>query len=147
MGRRDRVHDVGHRLGNHGAGDCVGHQRQARGAATDVEQGKSKKLKGKSRRLQVAGVCPFNPMLSVVQWRGWRAGVRRRKNGFPTQLLRETHPHWDGTVFRPAEPLTLEPNTRVWIVIETTLPPTDTARSFLRTARSLNLAKISHLQS
>lgn len=42
------------------------------------------------------------------------------------------------TVVRPAKPLTLEPNTRVWIVIETTLPPT-TMRSFLRTARSLNL--------
>jgi predicted DNA-binding antitoxin AbrB/MazE fold protein len=46
---------------------------------------------------------------------------------------------YDGTVFRPTEPLTLEPNTRVWIVIETTLPPSDTARSFLQTARSLNL--------
>ena len=46
---------------------------------------------------------------------------------------------YDGTVFRPVEPLTLEPNTRVWIVIETTLPPPDPARSFLQTARSLNL--------
>lgn len=46
---------------------------------------------------------------------------------------------FDGTVFRPAEPLTLEPNTRVWIVIETTPPPTEKAISFLRTARSLNL--------
>ena len=47
---------------------------------------------------------------------------------------------FDGTVFRPAEPLTLEPNTRVWIVIETALPvATNTSPSFLRTARSLNL--------
>ena len=47
---------------------------------------------------------------------------------------------FDGTVFRPAEPLTLEPNTRVWIVIETALPVvTNTSPSFLRTARSLNL--------
>jgi len=50
---------------------------------------------------------------------------------------------FDGTVFRPAEPLVLEPNTRVWIVIDTT-PPADfackvAAASFLRTARSLNL--------
>ena len=45
---------------------------------------------------------------------------------------------FDGTVLRPAKPLALEPNTRVWIVIETT-PPTSTPRSFLRTARSLNL--------
>ncbi len=46
---------------------------------------------------------------------------------------------FDGKVFRPAEPLTLEPNTRVWIVIETTPPAADKAVSFLRTARSLNL--------
>ena len=46
---------------------------------------------------------------------------------------------FDGTVLWPAEPLTLEPNTHVWIVIETTPPPTTTAPSFLRTARSLNL--------
>lgn len=47
---------------------------------------------------------------------------------------------FDGTVFRPAEPLTLEPNTRVWIVIETALPvATNTSPSFLRTACSLNL--------
>lgn len=45
---------------------------------------------------------------------------------------------FDGMVLRPTEPLTLEPNTRVWIVIETTPPPTPT-QSFLRTARSLNL--------
>ncbi len=46
---------------------------------------------------------------------------------------------FDGTVLRPAEPLTLEPNTRVWIVVETAPPPAATAPSFLRTARSLNL--------
>ncbi len=45
---------------------------------------------------------------------------------------------FDGTVLWPAEPLTLEPNTRVWIIIETMPSPTPT-RSFLRTARSLNL--------
>ena len=45
---------------------------------------------------------------------------------------------FDGVVLRPTEPLALKPNTRVWIVVETTPPPTPT-RSFLRTARSLNL--------
>jgi predicted DNA-binding antitoxin AbrB/MazE fold protein len=45
---------------------------------------------------------------------------------------------FDGTVLRPAKPLALEPNTRVWIVIETA-PPASTPQSFLRTARSLNL--------
>ena len=47
---------------------------------------------------------------------------------------------YDGSVLRPVEPLTLEPNTRVWIVIETVPPTTEEAPlSFLRTARSLNL--------
>jgi predicted DNA-binding antitoxin AbrB/MazE fold protein len=46
---------------------------------------------------------------------------------------------FDGAVFRPVEPLTLKPNTRVLIVIETTPPTIDSAISFLRTARSLNL--------
>jgi len=46
---------------------------------------------------------------------------------------------FDGKVFWPAEPLTLEPNTHVWIVVETAPPATDATRSFLRTARSLNL--------
>lgn len=46
----------------------------------------------------------------------------------------------DGSVLRPVEPLTLEPNTRVWIVIEIVPPTTEDAPlSFLRTARSLNL--------
>jgi len=46
---------------------------------------------------------------------------------------------YDGSVLRPVEPLTLEPNTRVWIVIETVPPTTEMPLSFLRTARSLNL--------
>ena len=46
---------------------------------------------------------------------------------------------YDGSVLRPIEPLTLEPNTRVRIVIEIVPPTTDTPLSFLRTARSLNL--------
>jgi hypothetical protein len=45
---------------------------------------------------------------------------------------------FDGTVLRPAEPLSLEPNTRVWIVLET-MPPPAHVTSFLRTARALNL--------
>jgi len=45
---------------------------------------------------------------------------------------------FDGVVLRPTEPLTLKPNTRVWIVVETT-PPLAQKNSFLRTARSLNL--------
>ena len=46
---------------------------------------------------------------------------------------------YDGLVLRPVEPLTLEPNTRVWIVIEIVPPTTEMPLSFLRTARSLNL--------
>ena len=44
---------------------------------------------------------------------------------------------FDGTVLRPAEPLALKPNTRVWIVVETSPPVTPS--SFLQTARALNL--------
>jgi len=46
---------------------------------------------------------------------------------------------FDGEVLRPEEPISLAPNTRVRVVIETeadeALPPT----SFLRTAQGLNL--------
>lgn len=45
---------------------------------------------------------------------------------------------FDGAVLRPSTPLALEPNTRVRLFIETE-PPPPPARSFLRTARSLNL--------
>ena len=46
---------------------------------------------------------------------------------------------FDGEVLRPDEPLELQPNTRVRLTIDKL--PTDTRkpRSFLRTARSLNL--------
>ena len=46
---------------------------------------------------------------------------------------------YDGAVLRPTEPLSIEPDTRVWIVIETEPPAAAAPRSFLRTARSLNL--------
>lgn len=46
---------------------------------------------------------------------------------------------FDGTGFRPIEPLALEPNIRVRITFETIPPATDETTSFLRTARSLNL--------
>ena len=47
---------------------------------------------------------------------------------------------FDGEVLRPDEPLELEPNTRVRITIEEEKPaPNPKRRSFLRTARSLNL--------
>jgi hypothetical protein len=46
---------------------------------------------------------------------------------------------FDGTVFRPTEPIALAPNTRVRMTIETVLPAPDKATSFLRTARALNL--------
>ena len=55
------------------------------------------------------------------------------------QMVKTIEALFDGAVLRPAEPLVLEPNTRVWIVIDTTPPTADTAASFLRTARSLNL--------
>ena len=46
---------------------------------------------------------------------------------------------FDGTVFRPAEVVELEPNTPVRITIETHVPSQEDGVSFLRTARTLNL--------
>lgn len=46
---------------------------------------------------------------------------------------------FDGTVLRPIEPLILEPNTRVRITVESEQSPELKTRSFLQTARSLNL--------
>jgi len=46
---------------------------------------------------------------------------------------------FDGKAFHPAEPILLEPDTRVQITIETTLPVVDKSLSFLQTARLLNL--------
>lgn len=46
---------------------------------------------------------------------------------------------FDGNVILPDEPLELEPNTRVRIVIEAVLPSEERAASFLDTALSLNL--------
>lgn len=52
-----------------------------------------------------------------------------------TQALEAT---FDGVVLHPNEPLQLEPNTRVRLVVET-LPPVAQPKSFLQTARDLNL--------
>jgi hypothetical protein len=46
---------------------------------------------------------------------------------------------FDGIVFRPAELISLEPNTRVRITVETATPSTEPTASFLDTACSLNL--------
>jgi len=46
---------------------------------------------------------------------------------------------FDGQVFRPLEPLPLEPNTRMRITIEIKLHDDDEAMPFFATARSLNL--------
>ncbi len=46
---------------------------------------------------------------------------------------------FDGKVLHPEDPLTLKPNTRVRITIETLESATGEAPSFLDTARTLNL--------
>lgn len=46
---------------------------------------------------------------------------------------------YDGKVFRPREPILLEPNTEVRITIETESPSDPGELSFFATARSLNL--------
>jgi predicted DNA-binding antitoxin AbrB/MazE fold protein len=45
---------------------------------------------------------------------------------------------FDGTVFRPKEPVTLKPNTPVRLTVEA-LPVPPPATSFLRVARSLKI--------
>ena len=46
---------------------------------------------------------------------------------------------FDGNVFRPDQPIELEPNTRVRITIEPSPTSGQSSESFLRVARSLNL--------
>ena len=46
---------------------------------------------------------------------------------------------FDGNVFRPDQPIELEPNTRVRITIEPTPTVDRNSESFLRVARSLNI--------
>jgi hypothetical protein len=46
---------------------------------------------------------------------------------------------FDGEVLRPEGPVTLAPNTRVRVTIETTLVDESRSRSFLQTAQALNL--------
>ena len=46
---------------------------------------------------------------------------------------------FDGAVFRPDEPIELEPNTRVRITIEPTTASKKESVSFLEVAQSLNL--------
>ena len=46
---------------------------------------------------------------------------------------------FDGEVLRPESPLILEPNTRVRLTIETVEPSPRKVKSFLDTARSLNV--------
>lgn len=53
-----------------------------------------------------------------------------------TKTLEATY---DGEVLRPDEPLELEPNTRVQITIDTEPRRSTNGKSFLDTARSLNL--------
>jgi predicted DNA-binding antitoxin AbrB/MazE fold protein len=54
-------------------------------------------------------------------------------------MVRTIEAVFDGKVLRPDDPLTLEPNTRVRITIETVESATDKITSFLHTARSLKL--------
>ena len=54
-------------------------------------------------------------------------------------MLKTIEAVFDGKVFRPEDPLGLEPNTRVRLTIETVEPESSEAKSFLHVARSLNL--------
>ncbi len=54
-------------------------------------------------------------------------------------MIKTLEATFDGQVLRPDNPLELQPNTRVRITIEADIPQEKKARSFLRTARSLDL--------
>ena len=54
-------------------------------------------------------------------------------------MVRTIEAVFDGEVLRPENPLPLEPNTRVRITIETVEPSPKKPKSFLDTARSLNV--------
>ena len=47
---------------------------------------------------------------------------------------------FDGSVFRPIDPIALAPNTQVRLTVETLPPASTTSHSFLQTAQALNLA-------
>lgn len=53
-----------------------------------------------------------------------------------TKIIEAT---FDGAVFRPAEPIGLEPNTTVRLTVETLPAQPAKSGSFLRTAQALNL--------
>lgn len=46
---------------------------------------------------------------------------------------------FDGQVFRPVQPVELEPDTQVEIIVTVKISPDEKSKSFLRTARSLKL--------
>lgn len=54
-------------------------------------------------------------------------------------MLRMIDAVYDGKVFRPTEPVRLRPNTRVKIILEIEEEVIEEPKSFLQTARSLNL--------
>jgi len=54
-------------------------------------------------------------------------------------MIKRLDAYFDGNVLRPAEPLDLEPNTRVTITVDVPDQKTEFSGSFLDTAQSLNL--------
>ncbi len=54
-------------------------------------------------------------------------------------MIKSIDAMFDGKVFRPNEPLELQPNTRVRLTIETTATAGQKTQSFLRTASLLDL--------
>ena len=59
----------------------------------------------------------------------------------PNEIPQMLYALFDGTVFRPEQPVELAPNTRVHITFEPTPTINDhKSESFLRVARSLNIS-------
>lgn len=80
----------------------------------------------------------------LTQAPGWtlnnRKKIARGKPDIDEQFMNQIiEAIYDGAVFRPSGPITLAPNTRVRITIETEPPSRREVPSFLRTARALEL--------
>jgi hypothetical protein len=101
------------------------------------------------RRWQLLKLMTGSGPMSTVRPElfAWASGANRQRicynlgqQGKMEETIMETiEAIFDGEILRPENPLTLEPNTRVRITVETLEPTTRESRSFLETARSLNL--------
>jgi predicted DNA-binding antitoxin AbrB/MazE fold protein len=88
-----------------------------------------------NRPIGLAG--PFRPALSARTAWVYSRGKVRYAYGRRLAMMKTIEATFDGSVFKPTEPVLLEPNTRVQITFKT--EPVGEPQSFLDVALSLNL--------